>query len=77
MITSEVELSLPGPIPFVWERNYGTNWSKRNGPLGWGWSHSYDMAVWRETDVMVYLAEDGREIEFEIEPDARDRLPWL
>ena len=36
MITSEVELSLPGPIPFVWERNYGTNWSKRNGPLGLG-----------------------------------------
>ena len=35
------------------------------------------MAVWRETDVMVYLAEDGREIEFEIDPDARDRLPWL
>jgi len=77
MLTSDDEMNLPGPIPFVWKRQYATSWSERNGPLGWGWSHSYDMAVWGEPGKMVYLAEDGREIEFDLEPEARDRLPWL
>ena len=81
MLTSEEELRLPGPIPFVWKRQYATSWSERNGRLGWGWSHSYDMAVWGETGKMVYQAEDGREIEFDNDieqtPEARDRLPWL
>src|SRR6185369_6176087 len=39
-------------------------WSDRDGPLGWGWSHSCDQAVWTEDDKVVYRAEDGREIEF-------------
>lgn len=77
VLTSEEELRLPGPIPFVWKRSYDTTSSERNGPLGWGWTHSYDMAIWREPNVMVYLAEDGREIEFDVEPEARDRMPWL
>jgi hypothetical protein len=46
MLTSEDELRLPGPIPLVWKRQYATSWSERNGRLGWGWSHSYDQAVW-------------------------------
>jgi RHS repeat-associated protein len=77
MLTSAEELRLPGPIPFVWQRQYATSWSERNGRLGWGWSHSYDMAVWGETGRVVYQAEDGREIEFDLEPEARDRMPWL
>jgi len=81
LITSDEEVALPGPIPFLWKRIYDTSSSERNGRLGWGWSHSYDMAVWGETGKMVYQAEDGREIEFDNDieqtPEARDRLPWL
>jgi RHS repeat-associated protein len=61
----------------VWKRQYATSWSERNGRLGWGWSHSYDMAVLSEPGKIVYLAEDGREIEFDTEPEPRDRMPWL
>jgi RHS repeat-associated protein len=77
MLTSEEELRLPGAIPFVWKRQYATSWSERNGRMGWGWSHSYDMAVWGETGKIVYQAEDGREIEFDLDPEARERMPWL
>ncbi|TKD10035.1 hypothetical protein E8A74_10570 [Polyangium fumosum] len=64
MFTEKRDLELPGPLPLVIERIYASSRSWRDGPLGYGWSHSLDQAVWCERGKVVYLAEDGREIEF-------------
>lgn len=64
VFTNHVDFQLPGPLPLVFERVYSSSLSWRDGPLGRGWSHSLDQAVWMERGKVVYLAEDGREIEF-------------
>lgn len=66
LLTDNVDFELPGPLPLKFERNYASSWSHRDGPLGPGWSHSLDQAVWSERGKLVYLAEDGREIEFDV-----------
>jgi len=82
MLTSAVDLKLPGPLPLLLKRQYATSWSDRDSVLGWGWSHSYDQAVWAEpgeeqgTTRIVYRAEDGREIEF-YPSDLADHPAWL
>ena len=76
LLTSEIDLRLPGPIPLLFKRQYATSWSDRDGPLGWGWSHSFDQAVWSEDDKVIYRAEDGREIEFDAPEDGK-RPAWL
>lgn len=65
MVTNSVDFELPGPTPLKMERNYSSAFASRQGPIGYGWSHSLDQAVWRERGKVVYLAEDGREIEFD------------
>ncbi len=62
--TSAVDFELPGPIPVKLERDYDTNWFDRAGPLGHGWSCSLDTRVWLEPNRVVWLTEDGRELEF-------------
>jgi RHS repeat-associated protein len=66
LLTDNIDFELPGPLPLKFERNYASSWSHRDGPLGPGWSHSLDQAVWSERGKLVYLAEDGREIEFDV-----------
>jgi RHS repeat-associated protein len=66
LLTDNVDFELPGPLPLKFERHYASSWSHRDGPLGPGWSHSLDQAVWSERGKLVYLAEDGREIEFDV-----------
>jgi len=66
MLTDNVDFELPGPLPLKFERTYVSSWSHRSGPLGPGWSHSCDQAIWFERGKVVYLAEDGREIEFDV-----------
>lgn len=64
VFTECVDFSLPGPLPLEFGRVYSSSLSWRNGPLGHGWSHTLDQAVWCERAKIVYRAEDGREIEF-------------
>jgi RHS repeat-associated protein len=64
VLTDNIDFELPGPLPLVFERVYSSSLSWRNGPLGYGWSHSLDQQVWLESGKVVYLADDGREIEF-------------
>ncbi|MDJ0367930.1 RHS repeat-associated core domain-containing protein [Hymenobacter sp. H14-R3] len=59
MLFDQVDLELPGPLPLVWGRWWYSN-SAHNGPLGWGWHHSYDATLLaNETEVAVRLP-DGR-----------------
>ncbi|WP_342381549.1 DUF6531 domain-containing protein [Myxococcus stipitatus] len=64
VFTDSIDFGLPGSIPLVFERVYSSSLSWRNGPLGYGWSHSLDQQVWVEPNKVVFLAEDGREVEF-------------
>ncbi|NVB37013.1 hypothetical protein G6O69_04170 [Pseudenhygromyxa sp. WMMC2535] len=65
VVTSFVDVELPGPMPLTIERSYSSAFASRDGPLGHGWSFSLDQAIWRERGKVVVLAEDGREIEFD------------
>ena len=65
VFTDHMDVDLPGPLPLRIERVYNSGFSARSGPMGYGWSHSLDQKVWRERGKVVYLAEDGREIEFD------------
>ncbi|HVY37530.1 MAG TPA: DUF6531 domain-containing protein [Polyangia bacterium] len=65
VLTDHVDFELPGPLPLKFERNYASSWANRAGPLGHGWSHSLDQAVWAERGKLVYLDGEGRELEFD------------
>lgn len=68
LLTDAVDFELPGPIPLRFERNYDSAWSARPSPLGHGWSHTLDQAVWLEPGRLVLRAEDGRELELSLPP---------
>ncbi|MFO0609800.1 MAG: DUF6531 domain-containing protein [Polyangiales bacterium] len=68
VMTRATDWELPGPIPLTFERHYSSAWSNRDSPLGYGWSHSLDQAVWIERGCVVYRAGDGREVEFDTFP---------
>src|SRR4029079_10113433 len=63
VLTDHVDWQLPGPLPLTFERSYSSAWANRSGPLGHGWSHTLDQAVWAERGRMVYLDGEGRELE--------------
>ena len=66
LLTDHVDFELPGPIPLTFERSYSSRFADRDGPMGFGWSHSLDQAVWREDRYLavVYRDHEGRELEF-------------
>lgn len=65
VFTDSVDLELPGPIPFKFERVW-YSCSTYQGPLGHGWHHSYDLAlIERDGAVAVRLA-DGRAAAFPV-----------
>ncbi|ATB36463.1 hypothetical protein CYFUS_001878 [Cystobacter fuscus] len=74
-VTKAVDWELPGPIPLKFERNYSSSLCERDSAVGHGWSHSLDLAVWEEQGKVVYRAEDGREIAFDMSQFPRQRAP--
>ena len=70
VFTDEVDLELPGPLPLTFERVW-TSTSTYEGPLGHGWHHSYDMALWTDAEEGVAVArlEDGRHAKFALPTD--------
>jgi RHS repeat-associated protein len=75
VLTDHVDWQLPGPLPLKFERSYSSAFANRGGPLGHGWSHSLDQALWSERGKIVYLADDGREIEFDTFDFPKHQLP--
>jgi RHS repeat-associated protein len=75
VVTEALDWELPGPIPLKFERHYSSSLSWRDSVLGHGWSHSLDLAVWEEEGKVVYRAEDGREIEFDMGHLPKRRMP--
>lgn len=74
---SELDFTLPGPLPIVWQRFYNSRDARSGGPLGQGWSLPYAMELRLDTGfdgqpVVVLVDEQGREVEFpDIEPGTR------
>ncbi|HVE81477.1 MAG TPA: DUF6531 domain-containing protein, partial [Myxococcales bacterium] len=62
MVTTMTDWELPGPLPLVFERQYSSAVSDRDGALGFGWNHTLDQSVWLERGKVVYRTGDGREI---------------
>ena len=75
VLTYHIDWELPGPLPLKFERNYSSAVAGRPGPLGYGWAHSLDQALWSERGKIVYLAGDGREIEFDTFDFPKHQLP--
>lgn len=65
--TDNIDFSLPGPIPLSWERTW-YSYSDYKGPLGYGWHHTYDMAlaVDHETMKAALRMSDGRVTTFDL-----------
>ncbi|HEX5753403.1 MAG TPA: DUF6531 domain-containing protein [Archangium sp.] len=74
-VTEAVDWELPGPVPLKFERHYSSSLCGRDSAVGHGWSHSLDLAVWEEQGKVVFRAEDGREIEFDVSQFPRQRAP--
>lgn len=66
LVTSSVDWSLRGAVPFEFKRTYSSSWSDRPSALGYGWSHSFEESVWLEWGRVVYRTGEGREIELPI-----------
>ncbi|QDQ28896.1 RHS repeat protein [Chitinimonas arctica] len=61
----ELDFSLPGPLPLVWQRNYASN-SRETGWFGQGWAVMFGMLL-EESDngeVMELVDTTGRRIRF-------------
>lgn len=67
LFTDEEDFSLPGVIPFSWERTWYSD-SIYKGPLGHGWYHNYDVAfaIDEKTNSAAYRMNDGRMVGFEL-----------
>lgn len=65
VFTEHTDFELPGPIPLQWERVYFST-STYQGPLGYGWHHSYDLALFVDLneEVVVVRLTDGRLVGF-------------
>lgn len=65
LVTTWTDFELPGPIPLAFTRRYRSSCCDRDSPLGHGWSHALDQRLWLEEGRVVWLTDDGRELEFD------------
>jgi len=65
VVTDSLDFEFAGDLPVEFRRSYSSGWAARGGPLGHGWSHSLDRALWFEPDGTVVRLGDGRELVFD------------
>lgn len=71
VFTSEVDFTIPGLIPIIWER-FWISGSTQNGQLGHKWHHPYDVAMTIGTDEAVLRLEHGRLVRIPVlQPEER------
>jgi RHS repeat-associated protein len=75
VVTDALDFELPGDLPLVFRRAYSSGWASRLGPLGSGWSHSLDRALWFEPDGVVVRLGDGRELVFDTSDHLKGVVP--
>ncbi len=69
-VTAGTDLSLPGPgLPLELRRSYSST-QRRVGPLGRGWTHSYDLAIERDASGRLLVRnETGFLVPFEVDAE--------
>jgi YD repeat-containing protein len=69
LYTETVDFELAGPIPLRWERLWNST-SAHAGPLGHGWHHGYDLALYidAELGLVAVRGADGRGLAFDLVP---------
>jgi YD repeat-containing protein len=63
----DLSLSVPG-IPLAFVRVYNSQ-SPGSGPLGYGWTHSYNLSITDRGDELLVWDRDGRALSFERRQD--------
>ena len=51
------DLTLDGPFPIAFSRHYRSDTRNRKGPLGWGWTHGYDVRAVVHTDILAGMGD--------------------
>ncbi|WP_437307161.1 DUF6531 domain-containing protein [Sorangium sp. So ce388] len=66
VLDDEIDLSLPGVIPFVWQRRYSSGRALERTSLGrGGWTHSFEQWIERDDEEGITLRdEEGRDLYF-------------
>jgi RHS repeat-associated protein len=65
------DLSLPGPLPIVWQRHYDSSRRATAGPLGHGRTHSYSHTLRPVVDGLLYTRPDGGGVLFRYQRDGQ------
>lgn len=65
LFTDAVDFELPGPLAIKWERTWFST-SVYDGPLGHGWHHNYDIALWADEKTLAVRMADGRAVAFPV-----------
>lgn len=65
VVESEVDLSLPGVIPLLWERHYSSASALARTSLGrGGWTHSLEQWIAQDEEGVVLRDQEGRDVYF-------------
>ncbi len=64
MYYDQEDLRIAGLLPLVFSRRYNQRLESTNGPLGYGWTHSYNLSLWFTTATGHFRNAEGREILF-------------
>jgi YD repeat-containing protein len=63
VFTDHVDVELPGRLPLKWRRIWKST-SIYDGPMGYGWHHSFDMKLAERFEAVAVILEDGRPLSF-------------
>jgi RHS repeat-associated protein len=79
-VYEHADLSFPSRgLPFAFQRTYNSTANGTDGPLGYGWTHSYNMAAITETygstNAVVIRRADGRRDKYIQQADGSYALP--
>lgn len=58
------DLRIDSPLPLVFSRRYNHKRASVNGPLGYGWTHNFNVSVSSLNGSYVFRNEEGRDIYF-------------
>ncbi len=74
MWAEQSDLFIDGPIPLEFVRRYNHNLRTTNGPLGYGWTHSYNVSLSIGTGAANFKDWTGRQILFAQKLDGSYRM---
>lgn len=72
-----IDIALPGPLPFTFERMYSSKMCTRDVGLGFGWGHTLGWQIEVERRRILVWTQQGTSVEFPMIPAGGEALgPW-